>query len=164
MWLKCCKVHRREYCNHIRVRKSSVCKTYSSLLPCNLSTMTGPVLEGVSSLLGLVFRISAAWLRTQGDHRLGLGPRLTAWAVGGWGRLGAFVFRSALVWVVLLIWGRGVARAFLSPPGVLTSWIGLSCGGWTLEKKEGNGTEKEMPSQNTGKKTPPHNHQNQEKK
>lgn len=105
-------------------------KNSSPLLPCNLSTVCGPVVVAVS-LRVLVLRISAIGFQTQGDHWLG--PRLTAWAMGSWGRLGAFVFRSALVWVVLLVWGRGIVRAFLSSPGALALWIGLSYKGLRVE-------------------------------
>lgn len=119
-------------------------------LPCNLSTVIGPTVEGLS-LVWFLFRISATGFGTEGNHWLR--SRLTAWAVRSWGGLGAFVFRSALVWVVLLIWGRSIVRAFLPSPGALTLWIGLNYRRWEEigEKKK---KEKEMPSKNTTKKNP----------
>lgn len=97
--------------------------------------MVGPVVESFSLSI-VIFRISAAGFGTQGDHRLRPRTRLSPRTVGSWGRLGAFVFRCALVWVVLLIRGRGIVRAFLSSPGTLASWIGLSQRGWVWEKQE----------------------------
>lgn len=120
-------------------------QTHSSpVLPCNLSTVGGPIVEGVS-LMVLVLRISAARFGTECNHRLG--PRMTAWAMRGWGRLGAFMFRSALVWVVLLVWGRGIVRAFLSSSGALAAWIGLSNRGWG--RKNGGKRERKRYHQST---------------
>lgn len=109
----------------------------------------------------LLLRISAAGFRTQGDHRLRLRP--ITWAVGSWGRLGAFVFRSALVWVVLLIWGRGIVRALLPSPGALASWIGLSYGGWAKRRRENRRERDAIKAYGRGK-TPPStlDHQNQQ--
>lgn len=123
-------------------------RSTSPVLPCNLSTVCRPAVVSVS-LVVLVLRVLAMGFQMHGDHWLG--PRLTAGAVGSWGRLGAFVFRSALVRVILFIWGRGIVRAFLSSSRALAPWNGLSC---KRLKVENQGREKEMPSKNNAKKKP----------
>lgn len=110
----------------ILITEALALKWSKGSLPCNLSTVAGPVVQSFS--FKLVFPwVFAAALWMQGDHRLSSGPGLRPWAVESWGRLGAFVFRSALLWVILVIvWGWGIVGAFLSSPRAFEQRVGLS--------------------------------------
>ena len=103
--------------------KTRLFNTPLGCLPCDLSAVVGPAVEGLP-VVALLLGVPAGPLQRQGHQRLRRRARAGACdaAVASWGRLGAVVCvfsRAGVFEVALVLRGGRVVATHLPSPGAL---------------------------------------------